>query len=246
VVRGVHYGAVALLVLGNSLGAQDLASRISAVSDGTVRMSFTTKPGVCGDGNSVSIGKRDYRSDPSWCQPGPARIEITLAGGMVTRARLEVGGHWDGSDRSTDLGRVPAAEAARVMLRLARDASGRGDDLVMAGVIADSSAPAVGLLRLAESAISAKIRSTAIFWLSAEAGESVMRQAGYPDETEQDEIASAAVFALSQRDEAGAVAALTRVVRSNASAPVKQNALFWLGQNGSPEAVGVIAEVLGL
>ncbi len=223
---------------------QSLADRIAETANGRVLLSYAAKPGVCGNGKSISIGKWSTRD--GWCDPGPARVELRLEGGRVQYADLKVGGSWGDRPDALQLGRVSAAEASGALLSLAREAAAGAEDLVMAGVIADSAAPARSLLELAEGADAKKIRESALFWLSAEAGEAVMRRAGYPAETEEDEIASAAVFALSQRDEHTAVAALTRVVRGDASAHVKKDALFWLGQTGSPEAVGVIAEVLGL
>ena len=38
--------------------AQSIASRVARVSNGTVRMSFAAKPGICGSGNSISTWPR--------------------------------------------------------------------------------------------------------------------------------------------------------------------------------------------
>src|SRR5205085_11543140 len=65
-----------------------LAQRVSAARDGTVRLTFAVRPGVCGSGNNIrTSGTRDGRTrtysddsrrtrDVEWeddCQTGPGR-----------------------------------------------------------------------------------------------------------------------------------------------------------------------------
>src|SRR5689334_4053765 len=109
-----------------------LAQRVSAARDGTVRLTFTTRPDVCSDGrNGVRIGRRDvgrtYVDDNSrrardveWdddCQQGPGRLALDVRGGQVQALRFYVGGRWRpaGAD-VTDLGQVPAEQAAGLLL----------------------------------------------------------------------------------------------------------------------------------
>ena len=58
------------------------------------------------------------------------------------------------------------------------------------------------------------------------------------------DVRKRAVFALSQlRDDQG-VDALIRVARSHADAPVRGEAIFWLGQSKDPRAIEFFAEIL--
>src|SRR5438270_13150077 len=73
--------------------AQSIASRVSGVSNGTVRMSFAVKPGICGSGNSIrhmnnrgatNWGDSHTSRDVEWdsdCNVGPARLVIDRQNG---------------------------------------------------------------------------------------------------------------------------------------------------------------------
>jgi HEAT repeat protein len=52
------------------------------------------------------------------------------------------------------------------------------------------------------------------------------------------------VFALSQLDDGAADEALITVLRGDYSRGVKKQALFWLGQSGSPRAMAYFDEAL--
>ncbi|HET7063746.1 MAG TPA: hypothetical protein VFI49_05675, partial [Rudaea sp.] len=62
-------------------------------------------------------------------------------------------------------------------------------------------------------------------------------------ETSKD-VREQGVFALSQLKEGEADAALIALVRGNYPREVKQQALFWLGQSGSDEALKFLDDVL--
>jgi HEAT repeat protein len=53
-----------------------------------------------------------------------------------------------------------------------------------------------------------------------------------------------AVFALSQLDDSIATHALIAVIHGNYPRPIKEKALFWLGQSGSDEAMAFLDELL--
>ena len=59
--------------------AQSLEQRVLATRNGTVRLSYATKPGVCGNGeHGVSV--RSDRED-DWeasCEEGPARVTLRM------------------------------------------------------------------------------------------------------------------------------------------------------------------------
>ena len=59
-----------------------------------------------------------------------------------------------------------------------------------------------------------------------------------------DDAREQAVFALSQLKEGQAEDALIAVVRGNYPRDAKKQALFWLGESGSPRAIQALDEVL--
>src|ERR1700682_867817 len=86
---------------------QSIASRVGRVSNGTVRMTFAARPGICGSGNSIwhSNGRdrttwgNNWNSsrDVEWesdCSLGPARIVLDRRNGELADLRFYVGGRW--------------------------------------------------------------------------------------------------------------------------------------------------------
>ena len=144
--------AGALLLLPSALRAQALAQQIQGAGDGTVRLSFAARAGVCGSSHGVTV--MDGGHDDDWvgdCERGPVRVSLRMRSGMVSDATTRVAGHWrPGNDRVTDLGIVPAREAADAMLALARRAAeDAGDELITAATLADSAEVWPELLRMA-------------------------------------------------------------------------------------------------
>ena len=86
-------------------GAQSIADRVARAGDGSVRMSFATKPEVCGRGGSISRGHNwrqqwgdyDQTRDVQWdnaCDYGPGRLVLDKRDGEVVALRFAVGGRW--------------------------------------------------------------------------------------------------------------------------------------------------------
>jgi len=170
--------------------AQGLAQRLDAVRDGTIRMSFATRPEVCGDGrfigvdtprgfrmytfhgNGVSHGGysvetlEDVQPD---CKTGPMRLVIEKTGGQVTDLRAAVGVAWRASAGVTDLGTVSAPQVATWMLD---NVTGFDrDDLIpvafVAAVAADSARVADRLLAIGRTkTLPADARSQSLRWLT--------------------------------------------------------------------------------
>ncbi|MBA2627014.1 MAG: hypothetical protein H0U85_03310, partial [Gemmatimonadales bacterium] len=66
--------AAATHVTGPAARAQDIQRRVAAAPDGTVRMTFAARSGVCGNGRNVNI--RNGNNDVDWesdCERGPVR-----------------------------------------------------------------------------------------------------------------------------------------------------------------------------
>lgn len=237
-----------VLALPVTLWAQTLAQRVTAAGDATIRFSFAARPGVCGNGaNNISIVDRTDEWEGN-CERGPVRVSLRVHGGAVTAANTYVGGRWRNTGPSgTDLGTLPAAEAAADLLTLAERATRDGEELITAASLADSATIWPRLIALAhQTTVPLDTRKHAIFWLGQAAGavatrglDSIVR-----DGTGDLELRKQAVFALSQRPEDEGVPALIRIARSNPSGEVRKSALFWLGQSEDPRALALFEELL--
>jgi hypothetical protein len=151
------------LTLAPALGAQPgstIARRVAAAPDGELRLAYTTRSDVCGDGrDGVSVGQSMTFYDRgesygSWgrmrCVDGPARVALTVQGHKVVGVRTRVGGSWSSGSDVTDLGRVSAPEAAAYFLSLAQQLDdGKRQNPLLAAAVADSVNIAPDMLRLA-------------------------------------------------------------------------------------------------
>jgi len=240
----------ALLALPALLQGQSVAQRVASAPDGTVRMSYAARPGVCGNGgHNITITSEG--DDSEWetdCTPGPVRVSLRVSGGRVTEARTYVGGRWRAAQGpATDLGTVPAAQAAKDLLTLAERATGDADALITGAALADSAVIWADLLRLARrSDLPLETRRQAVFWLSQAAGKAATRglDSITTDESGDLEVRKQAVFALSQRPTDEGVPALIRVARTSPSGELRRSALFWLGQSEDPRALALFEELL--
>ena len=248
------------LLLADTLGAQTLASRVSAIGDGAVTFHYRQREGVCGDGRDfIRTGRHSYHGNWSSgremepCQAGPAQVRLTLEDGNVTRVQYWVGPLRDRA--AEDLGRVSAEEAARYLIGLAQRGSARASSkAIFPAVLADSAEVWPALLAIAKDSDtrSRATRKDAMFWLSRFASGAAAGRPNQPffeDEdhpkTEDDELKSHAVFVLSQLPRGEGIPQLIETARSNNSWRVRSQALFWLGQSGDPRAIEVFESVLG-
>jgi hypothetical protein len=261
IVRGA---ALALLLAAVPAGAQDLAARVAAVRDGRVQLTFTPREGICGDGRSfVRMGSHTYigswngdRMEREACGPGPVRVVARVRGGVVDDLRHYVGPVPPRAEDVTDLGAVPAPEAARWLLDLARRAPGRAaSKAVEAAVLADSAVVWRDLLAIARDTDGRPrdVRQQAALWLShfasaaasgAEPGELDFETGVGADGSDDAEVKKSAVFALSQLQGNSGVPQLVTVARTNRDPEVRRAALFWLGQSGDPRGLAVFEELL--
>lgn len=255
--------AAALALAAAPLGAQSIASRVERAGDGTVRMSFAARAGVCGRGTSISTGGgprgrnwmnwfNESSRDVTWdveCDEGPVRVVLETRGGEVARIRTYVGGRWrEPRENTVDLGTVPAPEAASFLLSLADTASARaGRDAILPATLADGATIWPQLVRLARAeGRPRETRRQAIFWLGQMAGDAVTPTlddiAG--DNSVDHEVREQAVFALSQRPREEGVPALIRIARTSRDRELRKKALFWLGQSEDPRALALFEELL--
>jgi hypothetical protein len=248
----VGVAAVSWLVIAPASEAQevsDLASRIDAAPDGSVRFSYAARKGVCGDGQRISFDHDDGESDADWqCEAGPILLEIEKSGPRVIDLDWWVGRTRNSRDAPrTDLGVVAPAEAAEYLLSLARRFDGdMGDEAIGAASLAADVIIWPELLDMArETGLDSETREAAIFWLAMLAGdqateglEEIVRSDGDTD------VKEAALFGLSRLPDGSGIDALIKVARDNDDPELVQASLFWLGQTGDPRAIALFEEIL--
>lgn len=254
--------AATLLPLG-AAAAQSLAQRVAGVREGDVELHYAARAGACGDGRYViSLGRsmrfaqggsRDSEYGMT-CLPGPVRVRLHVTDGSVSDVRTFVGPLRSTTTApTTDLGAVPAREAAEYFLQLAATASSRTSDrAILPAVLADSASVWRALLRVAgdSGTRSRGTRTNAAFWLSRFAsvkleghGEDLAGDEADED-PERDDARSSAVFALSQLRDREGIPPLVQVARTNKNAHLRRQALFWLGQSGDARALALFEEIL--
>ena len=150
--------------------------------------------------------------------------------------------------RVTDLGTVPAPEAASYLLALAETGEPEvAKKAIFPATLAEGTTIWRELLRVARSTRAPeKARSQAVFWLGQAAGDQVTRSLGQlvEDERIDRSVQKQAVFALSQRPQAEGIPALIQVARTHRDAQIRKQALFWLGQSKDPRALALFEEIL--
>ncbi|MEP6571484.1 MAG: HEAT repeat domain-containing protein [Gemmatimonadota bacterium] len=246
-------------------GAQSIADQVGRAPDGTVRMSYVARPGVCGDGggmirtgrstmhrsgHNVSTSSGDDDDDVSNCpcDGGPVRVALRVRDHHVVTVRTYVGGQWKANGPVVDLGTVRPTAAVDYLLGLASRADGEaGRDAIFPATIADSVDVWPRLLTLARNEnVAHETRRQAVFWVSQAAGEAATRGldelAG--DSSGDMDVREQAVFALSQRPKDEGVPALIRIAKTNKAPELRRKALFWLGQSEDPRALTLFEDLL--
>jgi hypothetical protein len=266
-LRMTSLAGAALVVLAALAGvaeiapSQSIASRVARVSNGTVRMSFATKPGTCGSGNSIrhhngrgrttwgndwNMRDVEYEND---CAPGPARVVLDRRNGELTDLRFYVGGRWrPAASNVVDLGMVPAREAADYLVSIAQAERGSmGEKAILPATMADSANVWPALIKIARNAdLPRSTRTQSIFWVGQAAGEAATANLNSIvfDNSVDREVRESAVFALSQRPRDEGIPALISVARTNKDPEIRKMALFWLGQSHDPRAIDLFEELL--
>ena len=238
--------------------AQAVARRIASVGSGKVRMTYASRPDICGSGNSISHGgnsrmnwSSDYNPDVEYddeCSHSPVRLVLDVDGGRVTKIRTYVGGRWrPAASGVTDIGAVSARDATDFLLGLAAtDAGSVGRDAILPATLADSVVVWPPLFKIARNDDRpVGTRKQALFWLGQAAGDRIAGSRSYTaKDDDATEVKKSAVFALSQRHNGEAVPALIEVARNNHDPEVRKSALFWLGQTSDPRAISLFEEIL--
>jgi hypothetical protein len=255
-------GVVLALASAYPAAAQSLEDRVAS-AQGRVAFEFAVHGNVCGDGHGIFISDDttpgwNHRSRASGmhfrtgsdgeqpCDIAPGRAEVEHDGRRVLSIRISVGG----SPRSVDseLGRVPATDAARFLLAAAPRLEGRSaNDAVLGASIADGPKVWPRLLEIArDNDASEASQKAALFWLSHEAAAAAVEGLGRiaEDDDAAASLRSDALFYLAQRKDGAGVDALIRIVRQSKSAKIRRDALWFLGQSRDPRSLALFAELL--
>ena len=236
-------GVVMAMVAAPHLGAQSIADRVAAVREGTVQMTYASRPEACGDGRDITALGRLFMVYPSvqghgWsrmdCTFGPARAVVTRRDGEVTLVRVHVGALRRSDAGVTDLGTVSAREATEYFLGLASTARGRvASNAIMAAAFADSADIWQRLLSLARDEDRTQdVRSSALYWLSgvAPADAAAPLAALARSGTESRQLREGVIMTLGQlRNGAGVPSLIEMTKRDDDSRWVRERAIFWLG-----------------
>lgn len=249
--------ALFMVAASESASAQSLAQRVADVRDGSVRVTFNVKPGICGQGNSIhrdggsTNWGNDQSQDVEWegnCYSGPGRLVLDRQGGETVALRFYVGGRWRPRPNVTDLGMIAAPEVASYLTMLAQTANGRlAGKAIFPATLVDSANVWPALLRLArDQTRPQEPRKQAVFWLGQAAGDSATAHLTSlaTDNDVDREVRKQAVFALSQRPASEGIPALISIAKSNRDPELRKNALFWLGQSNDPRAIDLFEELI--
>ncbi len=243
-----RWQAAALAIAMGALAApahgapQELAQRIAAVGDGTVRFTYPVREGVeiCSQGIRMGDRRmmwhsRGWDEAPESCRTGSAEVEIAVRGGEARGVEI-LRRASDRTPGAVELGAAPAGEAVRYFLGQARTPGASGDrgDFVFTAYLADVPEVWRNLLGVARDRQSPrKARTSALFWVGQEAAEAAtegLGQVAFAADEEQ-EVRDAAVFALSQQPTGRAVPLLMELARTAPHAKTRKSALFWLAQS---------------
>lgn len=226
-----------------------LERAVARAGNGFVRMSFRARPGVCGDGRSISFDRTESGHWIHECDAGPVRVLLEIGAGEVRDLETFVGGRWrDVSARITDLGEVEPAVAVDYLLDLAERGSGDvAREAILAARLADGVVVWPRLLRIAKDrSRPSETRKSALFWVGQAAADRVTEELGalVRDTLEDRELREQAIFALSRRPEGEGIPALMRIARENPDAGLRKRALFWLARYDDPRVVAFFEEIL--
>lgn len=252
--------------------AQSIAQRVAAAPDGVAHLQFASRPGTCGNGRDM-VGYRkalfadSFQSMGTWhssdCAPGPVRVALSISGGKVVRVRTSVGGSWPrSSERVTELGDIPAPQAASYFFSLVPTLEKAGDKsrLLLPAVLADAGDVTPQLTALArDGARLDGTRRQSIQWLGILGDARVVPTlvafasaggAGPSGDIDGDDeapgvkgLGTSAMAALSFLENGVGVPALIDLARGG-SAGTRGAAVFWLGQSGDRRALATLHSVI--
>jgi hypothetical protein len=171
------------LAIGYPLEAQNLADRVNSARSDIVRLSFPTRPEICGDGKSIGETTADgFVTHTFWsggysinrhefweidCRQGPMRLVVERRNGRVTELRVAVGVDWLPDAAGIDLGTFSGAEVATWLLDVAEADEDLGSVAFLAANAALDAPIANRLIAIArDDSNHPDVRQRAIRWLN--------------------------------------------------------------------------------
>jgi len=216
---------LAVAAIAYPLEAQNLADRINSARSDIVRLSFPTRPEICGDGKSIgettadgfvthtfwsggySINRQDY-----WeidCRQGPMRLAVERRNGRVIELRVAVGVDWLPDAPGVDLGTFEGLEVATWLLDVAEANEDLGSVVFLAANAAADAPIANRLVTMArDDSQNPDVRQRAIRWLNraalreglADRADRVLRELAL-DRSDNVEVRERAIRSLRETDE---------------------------------------------
>jgi HEAT repeat protein len=249
----VAAGLALIVSAANSASAQQTVERrISGAPAGNVTFHFASRADVCGDGRTY------IRADDMWmgsfndgvrsmeCERGPVRVLLTRDGTELIRITTFAGPVAE-EPGATNLGAVPAAEAAAYLLGIASRIDGRpGREAIMPAALADSAKVTRELLAIARNTDrSREVRRSALSWVVRRrgevgelSGEEVSRTlvAIARDENEVRTVRDQALSSLSRLESASSLDALVAMTTGTTEAWLARRAIESMASSGDPRA----------
>ncbi|HXV86681.1 MAG TPA: HEAT repeat domain-containing protein [Gemmatimonadales bacterium] len=178
-----YFVAASLFAVTSASVGQTLTEQIDRVREGTVRLSFDTRPEVCGDGRSIgeetaegfvfyntwndgfSIQMFDHWMPD--CRTGPLRLVVVKSAGRVVELRAAVGVQWLAQAEGTDLGMVSGSEAANWLLVVGASGNAAVSRIAfLAANAAQGAAVADRVMRLIrDRSLPLEVRASAMRWV---------------------------------------------------------------------------------
>lgn len=232
--------------------AQTVERRVNAAPEGNVTFHFASRADVCGDGRTY------LRTDDTWmgsfndairsmpCERGPVRVVLIRDGRDILRIETYAGTLAE-EPGATDLGAMPAADAAAYLLGIAARVDGRpGRDAIMPAALADSALVTRDLLAIARNGDrSREVRRSALSWIVRRRGErgelsaedvsrtlvSIAR-----DETETRTVRDQAISSLARLESGSSLDALVAMTTGTSEAWLARRAIELIANSGDPRA----------
>jgi len=245
-------GLALLAAVAGSSSAQTVERRVAGAPDGNVTFHFASRADVCGDGRtyirtedmwmgSVNDGVRSME-----CQRGPIRVLLTRDGKDILRITT-YGGPVSEEPGATNLGAVPAVEAAAWLLAIAGRIDGRpGREAIMPAALADSALVTRELLAIARNADrSRELRRSALSWVArrrGERGELSSEEVSRTlvtiarDENETRTVRDQALSSLSRLESQSSLDALVAMTTGTSEAWLAKRAVEMMASSGDPRA----------
>jgi hypothetical protein len=246
-----------VLALATSSHAQSISQRVGSVKNGTVRMSFAARRGVCAAGpNGMYIrgfgysysGNEDGEEWTSGCKGQRVMVALSVLSGRVVNVRTYVGGEWlPPKGNVTDLGTVAAKDAADYLLSLASDANDMGArEAFHPATLADSAVLWPRLLTIAQDKRkSRETRAWVVSMLGSGPSDEVLKvlSAIAENENEDRSVREAAVSAIASRPTQESMPVLMRVIRNSRDNGVRAQAVQSLSSSTDPAIQEFLAEL---